>query len=123
MASYRESLGIISLRGARANIAPRVWKRAPAVTLTHGMTSVVVALRRVAGEYGCITRERVFFECPNCRSLAGSLAFPLAFQSAWEGQVPVVCGCRKCLKWRSREFRVAKKAPHVRPVAVDATDC
>ena len=106
MAEYRESLAIVSLRAARANIAPRIWKLATHVTLTHGMRSCVATLRRVTGEYGCITRERVFFECPSCSALANSLAF------GCDAERPV--SCRKCGAWRSREFRVVKKAPHVR---------
>lgn len=105
MAQFRESIAVISLRGARANIAPRIWKQATAVTLTHGATSIAVALRRVAGRYGCITRERVFFECPCCGQLANSLAF------GTDARRPITC--RKCGVWRSREFRTLKKAPHV----------
>lgn len=117
MASYRESLAVISLRAARANIAPRVWKQAVSITLVHGATSCLVALRRVAGDFGCITRERVFFECPSCGALANSLAFPPVFDVQ---RAPI--GCRKCLKWRSREYRVARKAPHVRDVVATAVD-
>ena len=109
MTQYRESIAVVSLRGARANIAPRIWKQATSITLTHGTTTVVVALKRVSGEYGCITRERVFFVCPCCTGLAGSLAF------GCDATQPVTC--RKCGRWRSREYRVVKKAPHVRNVA------
>ena len=110
MAQYRESIAVISLRGARANIAPRIWKYATSVTLKHGTTAAVVALQRVAGKFGCLTSERVFFVCPSCgNARAGSLAFDPCADAA--------VSCRKCGKWRSREFRVAKKAPHIGTVA------
>ena len=97
--------------------APRIWKQATSITLTHGSTSIVIALARVAGKYGCITRERTWFVCPSCSALAGSLAFPPAF--AFDAQR---AGCRQCLKWRSRSYRVSGKAPHVRNVVATAND-
>ncbi len=106
---HRDSLAIISIRGARAFVAPRVWRDLDSVELTHGSTSVVVGLKRVAGRYGCIDRPRVWFVCPMCGSLAGAIGFTC------EATPPY--GCRRCLRWRSREYKVSSKAPHIGPVA------
>lgn len=104
---HRDSLAIISTRGARSGIAPRVWRELSSITLTHGSISVVVALARVPDRRGCLTTPRVWFVCPSCDALAGAIGFTFD-----------LVGCRACLKWRSREYEVSRKAPHVGSVAV-----
>lgn len=105
---HRDSLAIISTRGARSGIAPRVWRDLSSITLTHGTTSVTVALARVQDQRGCLTAPRVWFVCPACAALAGAIGF--TFDAV---------GCRACLRWRSREYKVSRKAPHVGGIGVD----
>jgi hypothetical protein len=109
---HRDSLPIISIRGARAAIAPRIWRQLESVFLTHGQTCVIVALRRAPAP-GCIKRPRTWFECPSCGALVGALAFAVF-------DADRAIGCRKCMPWRSREHRVGVKAPHVGPIVARA---
>ncbi len=114
MAQYRDVLPIVTLRSAASSIAPRVWRQLDSIVLSYGIHRVDVALKRVVPEKGCVTTPRVWFICPNpsCGALAGALAF------SWDADVSI--GCRKCLRWRSRSYRVSGKAPHVGPVAASA---
>jgi hypothetical protein len=114
MAQYRDSIPIITLRSAASSIAPRVWRNLESVVLTFGIHRVEVALRRVIPSKGAVKSPRVWFVCPNpsCGALAGALAF------SWDADVLI--GCRKCLRWRSRSYRVSAKAPHVGPVKATA---
>ncbi len=109
---YRDILPIVTLRSAASSIAPRVWRQLDFVVLTYGIHRVEVALTRVVAERGCIKTPRTWFKCPACGALAAALAI------VGDSYHPV--GCRKCVRWRSRSYRVSGKAPHVGAVSARA---
>lgn len=106
---YRDEIAIVSIRCARAAMRPREWQMASSIVLRHSETSCVVELARVASGYGAIKHERAWFVCPNCGALKNAVGFSYAG-----------VGCRSCHRWRSREYRVTRKAPHVGPITADA---
>lgn len=121
-AQYRDVLPIVTLRSVSSSIAPRVWRSLDTVVLTYGVHRVEVGLTRVIPEKGCIKTPRVWFVAPCCGGLVGVLAFCVdddVLVGRSNDGPPIAC--RRCMRWRSRSYRVSGKAPHVGPVKATAS--
>ena len=110
MACYVDGVARVSIARIRAAFAPREFKMMRSVHLSHGLLSCAVDIVHEES-VGCFGGTRRWFSCPRCARRTVTIGF------AYDG-----AGCRRCLRWRSRNRPTSKTlAPHIRPVGVAST--
>jgi hypothetical protein len=94
---YADEVPRVTLPMVRSQFSPRRFDALDAVTIALGGVSAEVKLARALAP-GCLSSPRVYFVC-TCGRFVSVLGFG-------HGRV----GCRRCIPWRWREERVARRA-------------